>query len=130
MKRALMTRPLCPNRLKRQSVKEHADLRLTKGRFFGRAMTRPEIELNTRTGKLIMTGSAIEAATQRIYESLAADNVDIDLHIANLKAALAQAGMKEVVLDPGKLVQNNRSGRKLLQAYFRQRGVSVSYLAS
>jgi hypothetical protein len=56
--------------------------------------------------------------------------VDIDLHIANLKAALAQAGMKEVVLDPGKLVQNNRSGRKLLQAYFRQRGVSVSYLAS
>ncbi len=47
-----------------------------------------------------MTGSAIEAATQRIYESLAADNVDIDLHIANLKAALAQAGMKEVVLDP------------------------------
>lgn len=77
-----------------------------------------------------MTDNAIEEATQRIYESLAADNVDIDLHIANLKAAMAQAGKKEVVLDPGKLVQNNRSGRKLLQAYFRQRGVSVSYLAS
>ncbi|KAA9367269.1 MULTISPECIES: hypothetical protein [Ochrobactrum] len=77
-----------------------------------------------------MTDSAIEQATQRVYESLAADNVDIDLHIAGLKAALALAGMKEVVLDPDKLVQNNRSGRKLLQAYFRQRGVTVSYLPS
>ena len=77
-----------------------------------------------------MTDNAIEAATQRIYGSLAADNVDIDLHIASLKAAMAQAGKKEVVLDPGKLVQSNRSGRKLLQAYFRQRGVTVSYLAS
>ncbi len=47
-----------------------------------------------------MTDNAIEAATQRIYESLAADNVDIDLHIASLKAAMAQAGTKEVVLDP------------------------------
>ncbi len=77
-----------------------------------------------------MTDRTVEEATQRIYESLAADNLDIDLHIAALKAALAQAGRKDIVLDPAKLVQNNRSGRKLLQAYFRQRGVTVSYLAS
>jgi len=77
-----------------------------------------------------MTDRTVEEATQRIYESLAADNLDIDLHIAGLKAALAQAGRKDIVLDPAKLVQNNRSGRKLLQAYFRQRGVTVGYLAS
>jgi len=69
-------------------------------------------------------------ATNRIYESLEANNVDIDVHIANLKAALTQSGLKEAVLDPARLVQNNRSGRKLLQAYFRQRGVTVTYSSS
>ena len=44
--------------------------------------------------------------------------------------ALTQAGLKEAVFDPAKLVQNNRSGRKLMQAYFRQRGVIVKFSAS
>jgi hypothetical protein len=69
-------------------------------------------------------------ATNRIYQSLQADNEDIDLHIAALKAAMQFEGLKETVLDPTKLVQNNRSGRKLLQAYFRQRGVKVSFSSS
>jgi len=69
-------------------------------------------------------------ATNRIYESLQADNVDIDLHIANLKAALTRAGLKEAVFDPARLVHKNRSGRKLMQAYFRQRGVTVIFTAS
>ena len=34
-----------------------------------------------------------------------------------------------VIVDPAKLSQNNRSGRKLMQAYFRQRGVTVKYSA-
>ena len=41
--------------------------------------------------------------------------------------ALARAGLKEAVFDPAKLAQNNRAGRKLLQAYFRQRGVTVTF---
>jgi hypothetical protein len=69
-------------------------------------------------------------ATNRIYQSIQADNEDIDLHIAALKAAMQLEGLKEAVLDPTKLVQNNRSGRKLLQAYFRQRGVKVSFSSS
>jgi hypothetical protein len=69
-------------------------------------------------------------ATNRIYQSIQADNEDIDLHIAALKAAMQIEGLKEAVLDPTKLVQNNRSGRKLLQAYFRQRGVKVSFSSS
>jgi len=72
----------------------------------------------------------VEEATSRIYESLRADNADIDLHIATLKAALTRAGLKEAVFDPSRLVQNNRSGRKLMQAYFRQRGVTVTFSAS
>ena len=72
----------------------------------------------------------VEDATKRIYESLRADNEDIDRHIATLKAALARAGLTDAVFDPAKLVQNNRSGRKLMQAYFRQRGVTVKFATS
>ncbi|GAA5618772.1 hypothetical protein Brsp06_03663 [Brucella sp. NBRC 13694] len=77
-----------------------------------------------------MSEPTVAEATDRIYESLQADNVDIDLHIAALKAALERAGLKEAVFDPAKLVQNNRSGRKLMQAYFRQRGVMVKFATS
>lgn len=77
-----------------------------------------------------MSEPTVAEATDRIYELLQADNVDIDLHIAALKAALERASLKEAVFDPAKLVQNNRSGRKLMQAYFRQRGVMVKFAAS
>ncbi|WP_296036442.1 hypothetical protein [uncultured Agrobacterium sp.] len=69
----------------------------------------------------------VKDATDRIYESLRADNADIDLHIANLKAALKREGLKEATFDASKLSHNNRSGRKLMQAYFRQRGVTVKF---
>jgi len=69
----------------------------------------------------------VAKATDRIYQSLAADNADLDTHIASLKAALAREGQKEAVFDPARLAQNNRSGRKLMQAYFRQRGVTVTF---
>jgi hypothetical protein len=74
-----------------------------------------------------MSEPTVAEATDRIYQSLQNDNVDIDLHIATLKAALARAGQKQAVFDPSRLVQNNRAGRKLMQAYFRQRGVAVVF---
>jgi hypothetical protein len=69
----------------------------------------------------------VAEATETIYASLRADNADIDAHIATLKAALTREGMKQAVFDPTRLAQNNRSGRKLMQAYFRQHGVSVRF---
>lgn len=74
-----------------------------------------------------MSELTLAEATENIYASLRADNADIDAHIATLKAVLTREGMKQAVFDPTKLVQNNRSGRKLMQAYFRQRGVSVTF---
>ncbi|WP_281977352.1 hypothetical protein [Pseudorhizobium flavum] len=74
-----------------------------------------------------MSELTVAKATDRIYQSLAADNADLDTHIASLKAALAREGQKEAVFDPARLAQNNRSGRKLMQAYFRQRGVTVTF---
>lgn len=74
-----------------------------------------------------MNELTVAEATENIYASLRADNADLDAHIATLKAALAREGKKQAVFDPTRLAQNNRSGRKLMQAYFRQRGVSVSF---
>ena len=74
-----------------------------------------------------MTEPTVAEATDRIYASLKADNADLDAHIATLKAAMAREGVKEAVFEPAKLAENNRSGRKLMQAYFRQRGVKVGF---
>ncbi|MCB9990022.1 MAG: hypothetical protein H6867_01420 [Rhodospirillales bacterium] len=74
-----------------------------------------------------MTVLSMDEALKAIYTSLANDNQDIDLHIKNLKTAMVSAGQKEAVLDPAKLYQNNRDGRKLLQGYFKRRGVKVSF---
>jgi hypothetical protein len=76
-----------------------------------------------------MSEPTVSEAIDSIYASLQSNNADIGLHIATLKAALTREGMKEALFDPTKLAQNNRSGRKLMQAYFRQRGVSVKFSA-
>ncbi|MER9025334.1 hypothetical protein NKI01_22545 [Mesorhizobium sp. M0815] len=77
-----------------------------------------------------MSEPTVAETTDSIYASLRANNADIDAHIAALKAALTREGIEQAVFDPARLAQNNRSGRKLMQAYFRQRGVSVRFSAS
>jgi hypothetical protein len=74
-----------------------------------------------------MSALSLEQATEAIYQSLQNGNEDIDLHIGNLKKALSDAGQKEAVFKPERLVQNNRQGRKMMQSYFKKRGVSVSF---
>jgi hypothetical protein len=73
----------------------------------------------------LTSAEAIEA----IYDSLKTDNKDLDERIAALKDALKRDGLKEAVFEPGKLAQNNRSGRKLMQSYFRKKGVTVVFAA-
>jgi hypothetical protein len=74
-----------------------------------------------------MSAETVAAVTEDIYKSLANDNEDIDLHIARLKEALAAEGAKQAVFDPARLAQNNRAGRKLMQSYFKKRGVAVVF---
>ena len=74
-----------------------------------------------------MSETTVAEATESIYASIRADNADIDAHIATLKAALAREGLKQAVFEPARLAHNNRQGRKLMQAYFRQRGVTVTF---
>ncbi len=66
-------------------------------------------------------------AAQAIYDSLHADNEDIDLHIANLKQAMTNENVKEFVANADKLSQGNRAGRKMMQSYFKKRGVKVVF---
>jgi hypothetical protein len=72
----------------------------------------------------------LAAAIDNIYASLAANNEELDAHITALKAALARDGVSEAVFEPSKLAQNNRQGRKLMQAYFKKRGVAVSFASA
>ena len=74
-----------------------------------------------------MNELSVSAAIDAIYGSLQANNADLDQHIAALKAAMAREGVKEAIFDPARIAQNNRQGRKLMQAYFRQRGVAVGF---
>ena len=76
-----------------------------------------------------MSELSVSQCIDEIYASVREDNKDLDQHIAALKVALAREGLKEAVFDPTKLAQNNRQGRKFMQAYFRQRGVTVSFAA-
>ena len=74
-----------------------------------------------------MADLSLEQAIANIYGALQADNKDIDLHIAELKAAMAREGATVATFDPARLAQNNRQGRKMMQSYFRQRGVTIAF---
>ena len=74
-----------------------------------------------------MSDLSLSQAIDNIYASLRDDNRDLDEHIAALKAAMAREGAREAVFEPGKLAQNNRQGRKLMQSYFRKKGITVSF---
>lgn len=70
---------------------------------------------------------AVKAALEAVHAALNDNNQGLDARIAELKVALAQAGQKTVTMDQTRLPQNNRQGRKMLQTYFKKRGVIVEY---
>lgn len=72
-----------------------------------------------------MTALTTEQALENVYTSLTNDNEDIDAHIAALKDALGSE--KNVTVDPARLPHNNRQGRKMMQSYFKKRGVIVTF---
>jgi hypothetical protein len=74
-----------------------------------------------------MSQLSVAAAIENIYASLKADNADLDHHIAELRAAMAAQGLRVATFDPARLAQSNRQGRKLMQSYFRKRGVEVAF---
>jgi len=69
----------------------------------------------------------VSQAIEAIYDSLRNDNADLDQHIAALKDAMAREGTREAVFETARLAQPNRQGRKLMQSYFKKKGVAVSF---
>jgi hypothetical protein len=80
-------------------------------------------------GVPVLSDLTLAQAIDNIYTSIHANNEDLDLHIAALKAAMAREGAKEAVFEPAKLAQSNRQGRKIMQAYFKKKGVAVAFSA-
>ncbi len=74
-----------------------------------------------------MSEEKYNLAIEKIYGSLDRDNEDIDENILELKEAMSAYGVTEAKFDPARLAQNNRSGRKTMQSYFKKRGVKVSF---
>jgi hypothetical protein len=70
----------------------------------------------------------VSEAVEAIYASIRNDNEELDAHIAALKAAMAREGLKEATFETARLVQPNRQGRKLMQSYFKKKGVVVGFV--
>lgn len=79
------------------------------------------------TEDLAVSDITVSQAIDAIYISIKNNNEDLDLHIGALKAAMAREGAKEAVFEPAKLAQSNRQGRKIMQAYFKKKGVAVAF---
>lgn len=74
-----------------------------------------------------MSDLSLQQAIDNIYASINNDNEEIDTHIAALKAAMTREGAKEAVFETAKLAQPNRQGRKMMQSYFKKKGIAVSF---
>lgn len=75
-----------------------------------------------------MSEVSVAEAIEAIYTSLHNDNEELDAHIAALKSAMAREGVKEATFETTKLAQPNRQGRKVMQSYFRKKGVTVAFI--
>ena len=75
-----------------------------------------------------MNEITVSDAIEAIYASLKNDNEELDAHIAALKSAMAREGVKEATFETSRLVQPNRQGHKLMQSYFRKKGVAVVFV--
>jgi hypothetical protein len=74
-----------------------------------------------------MTNETLDKALQDIYASLHNDNEGLDPLILALKIALHAQKTKSIEIDPAKIPQPNRQGRKTMQSYFKKRGVTITF---
>jgi len=69
----------------------------------------------------------VKDALDAVHASLNENNAGLDAAIATLKVALADAGQATIAMDKTRLPNNSRPGRKMLQTYFKKRGVLVEF---
>ena len=74
-----------------------------------------------------MTQSELHQTLEAIYSSLQNDNDGLDEHIAALKEIMHAQNVPSAEIDTSRIPQPNRQGRKLMQSYFKQRGVAIHF---
>jgi hypothetical protein len=74
-----------------------------------------------------MTNPALDKVLEDVYAALHNDNEGLDERILALKIALFAVGKKSFEADPAKIPHPNRQGRKMMQSYFKKRGVTVTF---
>ncbi len=74
-----------------------------------------------------MTDTAVNKALEDMYTALQNDNLGLDESILALKIALFAQGKKSFEADPSKIPYPNRQGRKMMQSYFKKRGLAVTF---
>lgn len=75
-----------------------------------------------------MSQTTVSDAIEQIYTSLKNDNEELDSHIVALRAAMAREGAKEATFENSRLAQPNRQGRKMMESYFRKKGVAIRFV--
>ena len=74
-----------------------------------------------------MTDKAVTQAIEAVYTALHNNNEGLDARIVDLKTAMHGAGVKVATIEAARLPQNNRQGRKMMQTYFKKRGVALEF---
>ena len=74
-----------------------------------------------------MTNTAVNKALDDVYASLNNENLGLDECILALKIALFAEGKKSFEADPARIPHPNRQGKKLMQSYFKKRGLAVTF---
>ena len=75
-----------------------------------------------------MSDTTVSDAIEQIYASLKNDNEELDSHINALKSAMAREGAKLTTFENSRLAQSNRQGRKMMESYFRKKGVAIRFV--
>jgi hypothetical protein len=75
----------------------------------------------------MMAKTKIDKAMEDVYAALDADNEGLEDQIRALRDVLREAGEKTATFDTSRLPNNTRQGRKMMQTYFKKRGVLVEF---
>lgn len=74
-----------------------------------------------------MAKSKFETAMEDVYTALNADNDGLEDQIRALRDVMREGGEKIATFDTSRLPNNTRQGRKMMQTYFKKRGVVVEF---
>ena len=75
-----------------------------------------------------MSTNTLEQATEGLYTALNSDELsEIDTALIALRSELDKVNEKSIEIEPTRLPNNTRQGRRMLQSYSAKRGIKVTF---